>query len=226
MNFRGNFRPISDVDVTALREQVLLLGDEQWFADLSANRRSATSGTLQSVPLVFDPDLRHSHPTRLPPLSQFETALRPVLEAVAEHFEGSEPGQRLTARFGLGYFIRAVFERLHAGASVTMPPDSDFSLVHSHQVHVPVATNANVALVVDTEAVHLPAGRVVEINNRRERSMRNDGDAASIHLLLDFVLPGEACCCGAKRHPDTVCSPAACRDTDQFLVACDCYRNS
>lgn len=222
MNFQENFRPIGDVDVAELRDRVLAIADERWLADLLADRRGEGNGSLQTLALVFDPDLRHSHPTRLPPLSDFETLLLPVLKNVADYFEGSERGQSLTGKFGLGYFVRAVFERLPPGQMLATPASKDFSPTHSHQVMVPVVTNAGVEIAIAGEAMHVPAGSVVETNNRRQQVVSNTGDAVCIHLVLDFVLPGEQCCCGAQRHPDTVCSPAACRETDQFIVACDC----
>ena len=38
------------------------------------------------------------------------------------------------------------------------------------------------------------------------------------HLILDYVLKGEKCCCGEKRHPDQPCTPEACLDTDRCLA--------
>ena len=42
-------------------------------------------------------------------------------------------------------------------------------------------------------------------------------------LVLDFVLPGERCCCGARLYPQTRCSPHACEDTVVGRVPCTCY---
>ena len=135
----------------------------------------------------------------------------------------AQAGKSLTREFGLGYFIRATLERLRAGETAAFPPETAFSLVHSHRVHIPVITSNRASLSIGDESRHLAAGQVVELNNRRERFEVNEGDEDRIHLVLDFVLRGERCCCGSRRHPGTVCSPRACRETDELEVACTCF---
>lgn len=223
MNFDGNFRQIGTVDPAPLRQLVAGIGDDEWHSDPFRQKRYEVHRDTQMVPLVFDPDFRHSHPTRLPRLADFEPALRPILELVADHFEESGAGRALIEQFGLGYFVRATLVRLVAGGSIAPHTDNNFSLVHSHRVHVPIETNAMVRFTVGAETKHLEAGGVYEINNRRMHSVANDGDVDRVHLILDFVLPGEQCCCGRKLHPTTLCSPQACRDTDHLQVACTCY---
>jgi hypothetical protein len=99
----------------------------------------------------------------------------------------------------------------------------NFSLTHSHRVHLPVVTNDEVRFVVGGETVNLREGQLFEINNRRMHSVHNDGAEDRVHLILDYVLPGEKCCCGAKHHPQTKCSPQACLETVRLQVPCTCY---
>ncbi len=223
MNFAGNFEKIGTTDISDIVTVLATLTDEDWDADAFRQKRYEVHRDTQTVGLVFDPDFRHTHPTRLPMLERFEQALRPVLDIIADHFELSEKGRQLTDNNGLGYFIRATLVRLRSGGAIDEHTDNNFSLTHSHRVHVPLITNDKVQFVVGSESVHMAAGTIYEINNRRLHSVRNDGDADRIHLILDFVLPGEKCCCGIKRHPDTRCSPQACIDTDHLHIACTCF---
>jgi quercetin dioxygenase-like cupin family protein len=223
MNFAGNFVRIGDVDPAQLREPALQVSEDDWNTDVFRQRRYEVHRDTQTVGLVFDLDFRHSHPTRLPMLQKFEPALRPVLKMVADHFEQSEKGRKLTEQFGLGYFIRATLVRLKGGGSIAPHTDNNFSLVHSHRVHVPITTNKEVSFTVGNETINMQPGDVIEINNRRMHSVSNGGDGDRIHLILDFVVPGERCCCGAKRHPDLLCSPQACRDTDHLQIPCTCF---
>jgi hypothetical protein len=62
-----------------------------------------------------------------------------------------------------------------------------------------------------------------EINNRRMHSVQNRSEEDRVHVILDFVLPGEKCCCGATRHPRTLCSPRACEPTDHLKIPCNCF---
>ncbi len=223
MNFDGNFLEIGRVDPEPLRELVTAISDDEWHSDPFRQKRYEVHRDTQTVPLVFDPDFRHSHPTRLPRLQQFEPALRAILGLVADHFEESEFGRSLIEQFGLGYFVRATLVRLVAGGSIAAHTDNNFSLVHSHRVHVPIVTDPDVLFTVGSETRNLEAGHVYEINNRRMHSVANNSDTNRVHLILDFVLPGEQCCCGRKLHPTRLCSPQACRDTDHLQVACTCY---
>ncbi|MGI9237155.1 MAG: aspartyl/asparaginyl beta-hydroxylase domain-containing protein [Woeseiaceae bacterium] len=226
MNFAGNFVTIGEVDPGQLHELVLQISEDDWNSDVFRQRRYETHRDTQTVGLVFDPDFRHSHPTRLPMLQKFEPALRPVLKMLADHFEQSENGRKLTEQFGLGYFIRATLVRLKAGGLITPHTDNNFSLVHSHRLHVPIISNEKVSFTVGDETITMRSGDVIEINNRRTHSVNNGGSEDRIHLILDFVIPGEKCCCGAKRHPDLLCSPQACRETDHLEIPCTCFPES
>jgi len=223
MNFSDSFRKIGDIDTAEILKLASELSDEQWQAEEFRQRRYEVHRDTQTIGLVFDQDFRHSHPTRLPMLQIFEVALRPVLQLVAEFYEESEKGVQLTEQYGFGYFIRATLVRLKAGGSIDEHTDNNFSLAHSHRVHIPIDTNEKVLFSVGKENRNLKVGEVVEINNRRPHSVKNQGDTDRIHLILDFVLPGEQCCCGVLHHPQTLCSPLACRATDHLEIPCECY---
>jgi hypothetical protein len=223
MNFPGNFNRIGETDVSELRALVLDLSDEQWTdLDVRQNRYEVHKHT-ETIGLVYDPDFRHTHPTRLPALQIFEAALKPALWLIADYFEQTEAGQRLIRENHLGYFIRASLVRLKAGCSIAAHQDMNFSLTHSHRVHLPLITNDDVLFTVGSETINMPEGQLFEVNNRRVHSVQNGGTEDRVHLILDFVLPGEKCCCGEKLHPDTRCSPQACLDTVRGKIPCTCY---
>jgi hypothetical protein len=223
MNFPGNFLHIADIDVTALKQLVLDVPEEQWQNEAFRQQRYEVHRSTQTINLVFDPDFRHTHPTRFPALQTFEPAMRAALGIVADHYEGSAKGQELLNNSKLGYFIRANLVRLLAGSEITPHKDGNFSLAHSHRVHLPIITNDDVWFTVGAETVNLREGGLYEINNRRTHSVRNAGSQNRVHLILDYVLPGEKCCCGEKLHPQTVCNAQACLETDQFRIPCTCF---
>lgn len=223
MNFRGNFDTIGTVDISAVENRLQQLQEQHWSADEFRQKRYEVHRDTQSIALVFDVDFRHTHPTRLPTLQLFEQDLGPILAMIADHYENSSNGQQLTRKYGQGYFVRTSLVNLIPGGVIAPHKDNNFSLSHSHRVHVPVTTNDHVEFTVGNETIVMRPGDIIEINNRREHSVSNKGKDHRVHLILDFVLPGEKCCCGIKHHPHTMCSPSACRETDHFRVACTCF---
>lgn len=226
MNFPGNFFHIGDLDIADLLPLVQNLTEEQWESFSVRQKRYEVHRNTQTIGLVYDPDFRHSHPTRLPALATFETALRPVLWMTADHFEDTDKGRALVSENGAGYFIRVSLVRLLAGHDIAEHEDKNFSLTHSHRIHLPIITNDRVHFSVGSETTNMQAGQLYEINNRRTHSVRNEGSEHRVHLILDYVLPGERCCCGSKHRPQTRCSPQACMDTDRMIVPCSCYPES
>lgn len=226
MNFAGNFLHIGSVDIAALRDRVLALPEEQWEGETFRQQRYEVHRDTRTISLVFDADFRHTHPTRLPALQMFEPYLRPILELAAGHFDGSPAGQSLLEEYGMGYFVRANLVRMQAGGEITEHTDNNFSLVHSHRIHIAIMTNDDVWFSVGKERINIPEGEIYEINNRRVHSVRNEGSTDRIHLIMDYVIPGEKCCCGQKLHPQTACNRDACEATDHQKLACICYQEA
>ena len=224
MNFAGNFVHIGNVEVAALKQRVLELPEQQWQGEAFRQQRYEVHRDTQTVPLVFDPDFRHTHPTRLPVLQVFESLIRPTLKMAADHFDDSPKGQQLFKQYGMGYFVRANLVGLKSGGEITRHTDNNFSLVHSHRLHLPIITNQEVEFTVGEETINMQEGELYEINNRRMHSVKNAGAANRVHLILDYVIPGEKCCCGEKLHPMTVCSPQACEKTDHLKIECVCFQ--
>jgi hypothetical protein len=226
MNFDDNFRRIGGANVEPIRALVASLEEADWDSQSVRQQRYEVHRDTQTIPLVHDYDFRHTNPTRHPALETFGPVIRPILAITADFFDTSEKGLELTKKYGVGYFIRANLVRLAADGAIDEHRDGNFSLTHAHRVHVPIITNDRVLFNVGQETLCLPEGEIYEINNRRLHSVHNGGDAARIHLILDYVLKGEQCCCGEKLHPDQPCSREACMDTDHGHVPCTCHPES
>jgi hypothetical protein len=224
MNFAGNFKHIGNLELAELKQRVQTIPDQQWQGEAFRQQLYEVHRGTQTIPLVFDPDFRHTHPTRLPALLEFESIIRPVLKVAADHFDESPKGRALFAEHGMGYFVRASLVRLKAGEEITKHTDNNFSLVHSHRLHLPIITNAEVEFIVGYETINMKEGELWEINNRRAHLVKNAGAADRVHLILDYVIPGEKCCCGEKLHPLTACNPQACEMTDHLKIQCTCFQ--
>jgi len=219
MNFQGNFAKIDDADISMLKDIVLQLTPQHWSGDTTRQDRYEAHQDTQSIGLVYDFDFRHRDPTRLPPLELFGPAIQHLLATIAHHYETAT----LMGRMGNGYFIRVNLVSLRPGGEITPHQDKNFSLAHSHRVHIPIVTNDDVLFTIGNEMINMQEGEIYEINNRRLHSVRNDGVDARVHLILDWVTPDEPCCCSVKIHPGEPCSPEACLETDRMKIPCECF---
>ena len=88
----------------------------------------------------------------------------------------------------LGYkkyrFPRAMFAWLPAGGEISGHSDGNASH-YIHKIHVPLITNLETIFHVGTQAKHLPKGEIVEVNNKRTHSIKNDGDQDRIHFIFE-----------------------------------------
>lgn len=223
MNFNGNFARIGTADLSIMRDLVTQLTPEHWSGDPTRQNRYEAHKDTRSIGLVYDYDFRHVDPTVLPPMQLFSPALRQLFAMIADHYEYQPAATDLLGQRGRGYFVRVNLVSLRAGGEITPHQDMNFSLAHSHRVHVPVFTNDSVEFTVGTETINMRADEVIEINNRRMHSVRNAGDEDRVHLILDWVTPDERCCCSTKTHPGEPCTPQACLETDRLKIPCTCY---
>jgi len=214
VNFDDNFLRIGGANTEPIKALVSNLNSQDWENEAHQDE--------QTIPLVHDVELGHTNPVRRPALQTFDRDIRSTLAIAADFYDKSDKGRELTEKYGVGYFIRANLVRLLPGGETAEIRDTNFSLTHSHRVHVPIITNDQVWFTVGQEKLHIPEGEIYEINNRRLYSMRNEGDEPCVHLILDYVLKGEKCCCGEKFHPDEPCTPEACADTDWGRLPCTC----
>ena len=77
------------------------------------------------------------------------------------------------------------------GSYITPHRDHGESILRSHRYHVPISTTRLVDFAIDGQLQHFAAGEIWEINNRKYHAVRNLGQDARVHLILDYVIPGE-----------------------------------
>ena len=104
---------------------------------------------------------------------EWKDILMPILEQAADE---------------LGYrdyrFPRVMFARLPAGGEVSGHSDGEASH-YIHKIHVPLITNEKTLFRVGNQEMHMPAGEIIEVNNKRNHAVKNDGDTDRIHLIFE-----------------------------------------
>lgn len=225
MNFAAQYRCIGETGVDEITQLLTQLSENHWLDDQSIQNNLDGHQQAQTIPLVWDDDFRHKKPTKRAALNMFGGAIRPALTIVADFFESDGRWQKYLGDNGRGYFIRAYFLKLKAGATITTHQDKNYSLAHSHQIHMPITTNHDVFFDIGEMTMNLLQGEVVEINNRMPYSVMNKSESDMVHLVLDWVIPGEKCCCGERLRPSETCNAETCLNNDSLVEACHCFKN-
>lgn len=185
MYFDSAFRCLGTIDPQPLVRAVESFGEGAWDEFEARQQSFGPHRFTQTIPLVFDMDGRHTNPTIWPRFDQIKPALEPVLDTIAK----ANPPELGNGQDG--YFIRIILTRLRAGADIRPHKDDGFTLERSHRYHLALNTNKLVEFEVDGQVRHFGAGEIWEINNRQTHAVRNRSEEGRVHMILDYVVPGE-----------------------------------
>ena len=224
MNFKGNFRKIGSHDISGLKEKILRLTDEEWDEESWRQKQYDVHKFTHTISLIFDRDFRHTKPTIHSRYELFRKNIEPIIIKINSYYNQMLKYKRLKNKHGDGYVIRINLVKLDgAGSDIDAHVDNLFTLSHSHRIHIPIITNDKVKFSISDEIKNLKVGEIWEINNREMHSVVNDGDNYRVHMIIDWVIPGERCCCGKKLRSQGICSPIECEKTDHVIEPCECY---
>jgi hypothetical protein len=191
MNFAQDAVKLGAFDVSALRTAVRALGETDWTADSSRQQAFDAHIATQTLKLIADADFRHADPTVHPPFRMLEPMIEPLMAHVRRFYLQTLRQRSVAEKHGPGYFIRALLTRLPPGAEIRPHIDDGYSLKRCHRIHVPLVTSPQTLFRVGDTRFNMGEGEMWEINNRRLHAVTNGGDAARIHLIMDYVQPGE-----------------------------------
>ena len=191
MNFNGDLRKIGDIDITRFAQHAAKITDADWTADAFRQKTYEVHKQTQTIRLIMDEDGRHRDPTYHPSYETYKALLEPIEIFIRRQFEQTLKAKRLRKKHGRGYFIRMILVKLLADGSIPRHVDQGETLAKSHRMHLPIITNEQNLFSVGDSEVHMKAGELWEINNRREHGVVNGGSEDRIHLIVDYVLAGE-----------------------------------
>jgi hypothetical protein len=191
MNFERDAQKLGVFDISGLKTIVLAFTDDDWNTDASRQAAFNAHIATQTIKLIADADFRHTDPTYHSTFRQLEPQLRPLMDHIRGFFLQTLRQRRVAEQHGPGYFVRALLTRLPAGAEIRPHIDDGESLKRCHRIHVPIITNPDNLFVVGNLRFHMPEGEMWEINNRRTHAVRNAGTEGRVHLIMDYVQPGE-----------------------------------
>lgn len=170
-------KPLGQLDVAALAEQVLAIPEAVWDAEDAAKpNKFETLGRTRHIVFRFvdnTDDWRRSHDRAL--WAEWRSRLEPVMrQAVAPYgYANSE-------------FPRVMLARMAPGGIIEPHIDSAPAATWPHKVHVPIQTNPEVKFFIDPAVYHFSVGAAVEVNNLGLHAVRNDGASDRIHLIFEY----------------------------------------
>ena len=191
MNFDGDLRKIGDIDVTRFAQQAAKITDSYLTADAFRQKTYEVHKQTQTIRLIMDEDGRHRDPTYHTSYGIYKELLEPIETFIRRQFEQTLKAKRLRKKHGRGYFIRMILVKLLTNGSIPHHVDQGETLSKSPRMHLPIITNEQNLFSVGDSEVHMKAGELWEINNRREHVVVKRGSEDRIHLIVDYVLAGE-----------------------------------
>ncbi len=170
------FRSLGTADVDALIERVKTIPGSLWESENESkpNKFARLNDTnhiifrfLNSAQNMFD---YSDHPELW---DDWQDLLSPIMDQAAQ---------------SLGYedyrFPRVMLAKLAAGGEVSRHSDGEASHF-IHKIHVALTTNEKTTFHVGDESMQMPVGEIIEVNNKRIHSVKNDGDLERIHLIFE-----------------------------------------
>ena len=217
MNLDGDLNQLGTHDISLIKKHVMNFTENDWAEEDFRQKKFEVHRDTQTIPLLFNDDSAKLTPILLPRYSGFANILAPLFQQMGCYFNNPDKSQVSSTG---GYPVSVLFVKLLPGGKITPHMDSGFSLTHSHRVHIPLLTNDETHFTVGESTVNMLEGEIWEINNRRLHSVSNNSEAERIHLIIDWRVPDQSCCCGTRIHPGTPCTPDNC-ESGPYL--CNCF---
>lgn len=170
------FRHLGSADIDALTERVRNIPVSLWDSEneIKPNKFPKLNDTRHII-FRFLNDTKNAFDFRDHPdlWDDWKNDLLPIMEQAA---------------IRLGYknyrFPRVMLAKMPAGGKISGHVDGDASYF-VHKIHVPLITSPGTIFHVAHQSEHLPAGEIVEVNNKRFHSVKNDSDQDRIHFIFE-----------------------------------------
>ncbi len=169
------FKELGTADVSEIVDRVESIPESQWESENEEkpNKLNKLNDT-KHIMFRFVNGYKEVYDYHdLPLWAEWKDVLLPFMEQAAQ---------------ALGYddcrFPRVMLARLPARGKIFDHSDRAASYF-IHKIHVPLITNEKTMFRVGKQERHLRVGEIVEVNNKRNHAVRNDGDQDRIHLIFE-----------------------------------------
>lgn len=172
----GTVHHIGHVDTTAIKALLDTKTEEEWQENALRQQQFKVHQYTRSLVLKWCANTGTDTPIETTAhFATFEPVLKPVLDLIQHEYKYQNPVIR-----------KAMFARLQAGGVISDHMDGAVALRMVHRIHIPIVTNEKVHFFINDIDHKFNVGDVIEIDNTRYHSVRNDGDQDRIHLIVDY----------------------------------------
>ena len=137
MNFAGDFKSLGELDVSALRQAVAVIGDAEWNED---NERQQTYSEIhqytQTIGLIYDDDMRHKNGTVHSMYHELKGLVQPIENHIATFYREQKPNILESRRDQKPYFVRIILVKLKAGGAISRHKDGSPTMRRCHRIHI------------------------------------------------------------------------------------------
>lgn len=166
----------SPLKFNTFKEKVLKLTDYQWE---EWQERKTIVKQRDSLTIVFfsDPDYESSvfknKIVNKNYVDTFTDELEEIFSIIKSQYEGGIPR-------------RVMLVKLPPGKEVLEHTDGGHHLRTCHRIHLPIVTDKNVTFSVENTIIPMEEGTLIEINNNKPHSVKNNSTINRIHLIVDW----------------------------------------
>jgi len=178
MNFDGNFKELTIIDIDDLVLRVERITPEEWIKDTSRQEAFPDVATdVTTIMLKFNGYMNGgglpSDTITYEDWDEWEDVIQPVLNQVYSLFKRP-------------FLNKCMIANLKSSGEIQEHKDMTYSFVKSHRLHIPLITNKDCIMTVGDDSKNMKKSVLYEVNNRREHGVKNSGCCDRIHLLFDI----------------------------------------
>lgn len=173
---RDKVKKIGTVDVSAINGLLQTKTRDEWLENSLRQQKFRVHQDTESLVLKWCENTGTDTPVETTRhYVDFEPLIKPALDQIQDTYRYERPVIR-----------KAMFAKLKAGGLIPEHADGAIALRMVHRIHVPIVTNDQVHFFIDDTDFHMQAGEIIEIDNTRFHSVRNDSAVDRIHLIVDY----------------------------------------
>lgn len=165
---------LGTVEIAELLAYVARQSEDDWTENTVRQRRYNQHGFTQSIIIQFADPQEQDFKT-YPRQAEFLPLLAPIEGVARQYYRES-----MTLR-------SCMIVRLNPRRGVQKHNDIEAYFHRVHRFHVPIMTHPDVIYELGNEYLHIPPGRLIEINNvEGGHGCQNWSDKPRVHLIFDL----------------------------------------
>ena len=178
MRWNGSLREvIKTCDYKGILEILKTVPEEEWNKDTvvrnSKEKVDNTNLDTRALMLKYKSEFYEKNDTEI--LNKLQPILKQIVSDIKKFYRYEN--LKLTA---------ILFSELKKGGIIPEHVDDGKMLTTNHRIHIPLLSDPAVKFALDHKDYYLEPGHGYEINNQLLHEVKNEGNTARIHMIIDL----------------------------------------